>query len=91
MNQNKVKDTRESPNKQQTGILNRLPIFSASVFNNMLISFFFHLFQNSTDVKSGLLLHFLMERLVGMKYLFSQKGRFALKNKNLLMILYDSK
>ena len=77
MNQNMVKDRRESPDKQQTGIFKTVSVFKISADNYMLISF--HRFQNSTDVESGLLLPFLTKRLVGTKYLFSQEGRFALK------------
>ena len=85
MTQNTVRDSRESPNKQETGILNRLAY--CAQLNYMLISF--RRFKNFTDVKkfpSGFLLPFLLERLVGTKYLFSQKGRFAFKKKNLLVI-----
>ena len=70
MTQNTVRDSRESPDKQENGILNRL------AYNHIDVKEFPRRF----------LLPFLTERLVGTKYLFFSGGQICIQKKNLLLI-----
>ena len=85
MTQNTVRDSRESPDKQENGILNRLAYFNkVSAQLNYIVDM-----SNFIDVKkfpSRFLLPFLTERLVGTKYLFFSGGQICIQKKNLLVI-----
>ena len=70
-----VRDSRESPDKQENGILNRL------AYNHIDVKEFPRRF----------LLPFLTERLVGTKYLFFSGGQICIQKKNLLVIWHKMK
>ena len=83
MTQNVVKDSRESPDKQQTGALNRLA-YLKSLLNS--ITCWYHFIGSRIPLmlknfQMGFSSPSITECLVGMEYLFSQEGRLALKKR----------
>ena len=85
MTQNTVRDSRESPDKQENGILNRLA-YLKKVLSMQLHCWYYANFIDVKKFPSRFLLPFLMERLVGTKYLFFSGGQICIQKKNLLVI-----